>query len=58
MEGHNTTVERSPPYANAETVKLAYRRLARQYHPDINRNKETVLKMQIINQAYSQFLHI
>ncbi len=44
------------PNANAETVKLAYRRLARQYHPDINRDKETVLKMQIINQAYSQFL--
>ncbi|MGD1704274.1 DnaJ domain-containing protein [Dapis sp. BLCC M229] len=45
------------PNANAETVKLAYRRLARQYHPDVNGDKEAILKMQIINQAYSQFLH-
>ncbi len=44
------------PNANAETVKLAYRRLARQYHPDVNGDKEAVLKMQIINQAYNQFL--
>ncbi|NES08306.1 MAG: DnaJ domain-containing protein [Okeania sp. SIO2F4] len=44
------------PNANAETVKLADRRLARQYHPDVNGDKEAVLKMQIINQAYNQFL--
>ncbi|MGD1804337.1 DnaJ domain-containing protein [Dapis sp. BLCC M126] len=45
------------PNANAETVKLAYRRLARQYHPDVNGEREAILKMQIINQAYSHFLH-
>ncbi|NET26804.1 DnaJ domain-containing protein [Okeania sp. SIO1I7] len=44
------------PNADAETVKLAYRRLARQYHPDVNRNKEAISKMQIINQAYQEFL--
>ncbi|NEP80927.1 MAG: DnaJ domain-containing protein [Okeania sp. SIO3B3] len=44
------------PNADAETVKLAYRALARQYHPDINRNQEAISKMQIINQAYQEFL--
>lgn len=46
------------PNADTETVKLAYRRLARQYHPDVNREQQAISKMQIINQAYHQFLQL
>jgi hypothetical protein len=37
-------------------VKLAYRRLARQYHPDINRTASAIATMQAINKAYEAFL--
>lgn len=37
-------------------VKGAYRRLARQYHPDINRSASAIAKMQAINKAYEEFL--
>ncbi|MGK7922113.1 MAG: DnaJ domain-containing protein [Trichodesmium sp.] len=43
------------PNADTKTVKLAYRRLARQYHPDVNGDRQEIAKMQIINQAYNQF---
>lgn len=36
--------------------KLAYRRLARQYHPDINRSASAIATMQAINKAYEEFL--
>ena len=42
--------------ADANTVKLAYRQLARQYHPDINSSSSAIAKMQAINNAYEQFL--
>ncbi|NET61368.1 MAG: DnaJ domain-containing protein [Symploca sp. SIO2E6] len=42
--------------ANLDTVKLAYRQLARQYHPDINRTGTAITKMQAINRAYEAFL--
>lgn len=49
--------------ADADTVKLAYRSLARQYHPDLNSHGSaiaslafSIAKMQIINQAYEEFL--
>lgn len=42
--------------ANMDTVKLAYRQLARQYHPDLNRTQAAITKMQAINQAYEAFL--
>jgi DnaJ-class molecular chaperone len=38
-------------------VKVAYRRLARQYHPDVNHSASAIAKMQAINQAYEQFLN-
>ncbi len=44
------------PQADSHTVKLAYRRLARQYHPDINQSTGAIAQMQMINQAYQKFL--
>jgi len=41
--------------ADINRVKVAYRQLARQYHPDIN-SSATIAKMQAINQAYEAFL--
>ncbi len=37
-------------------VKIAYYRLARQYHPDINRSASAKASMQAINRAYREFL--
>ncbi len=42
--------------ADADIVKLAYRALARQYHPDLNSAVSAIAKMQIINRAYEEFL--
>jgi WD40 repeat protein len=42
--------------AHPDEVKLAYRRLARQYHPDINRSASAISIMQAINKAYEEFL--
>lgn len=42
--------------ADAGTVKLAYRRLARQYHPDLNKTDDATAKMQAINEAYEQIM--
>lgn len=38
--------------ADWETIKTAYRRLAQQYHPDVNDSAEAVARMQAINAAY------
>ena len=38
--------------ADAETVKQAYRRLSKQYHPDLNPDPDAHRIMQLINQAY------
>lgn len=43
------------PDATFEEVKAAYRRLVKQYHPDINSTPEAKTRMQIINQAYREF---
>jgi WD40 repeat protein len=42
--------------AEPQAVKLAYRRLARLYHPDINRSTSAIAKMQALNKAYEEFL--
>lgn len=34
------------------TIKSAYRKLARKYHPDVNKNKDAVDKFKDINEAY------
>jgi hypothetical protein len=40
------------PRAGIDQIKLAYRRLARRYHPDINPSPNAKGRMQEINQAY------
>ena len=42
--------------ADADTVKVAYRRLARLYHPDLNPSAGATAKMQAINEAYEQIM--
>lgn len=42
--------------ADADTVKVAYRRLARLYHPDMNQSADATAKMQAINEAYEQIM--
>ena len=39
--------------ASADDIKSAYRRLAKQYHPDINKTPEAAEKFKEINEAYS-----
>ncbi|MBD2744912.1 DnaJ domain-containing protein [Coleofasciculus sp. FACHB-1120] len=41
--------------ADADDVKRAYRRLGRQYHPDVNPSTNAKAQMQAINQAYATF---
>ena len=38
--------------ANADTIKKAYRKLARQHHPDISKADDASARMQEINEAY------
>jgi molecular chaperone DnaJ len=38
--------------ASEEEIKKAFRRLARQYHPDVNRNSDAEAKFKEINEAY------
>lgn len=42
--------------ADREQVKRAYRDMARQHHPDLNRDTDTTHKMQRINDAYRRIL--
>jgi molecular chaperone DnaJ len=41
-----------PRNASAEELKKAYRRLARQYHPDVNNSTEAEERFKEINEAY------
>ncbi len=41
-----------PRNASAEEIKKAFRRLARQYHPDVNKDKDAEAKFKEINEAY------
>ncbi len=42
--------------ADRQTVRRAYRKLARQYHPDLNRATEAKEQMQQINEAYRRIM--
>ncbi len=44
------------PGADRATIRAAYRRLAMQYHPDVNPSREATARMQEINVAYMQIL--
>jgi hypothetical protein len=44
------------PSDDRAAIKRAYRRLARRYHPDINRSAEATVQMQALNQAYDAIL--
>jgi len=41
------------PSAEPEVIEAAYRRLARKYHPDVNRSPDAAARMALINSAYS-----
>lgn len=43
-------------HVSREGVKRAYRRLARQYHPDIDQTPEATARMQQINDAYERIM--
>jgi hypothetical protein len=43
-----------PPDADWETVRKAYRQLARQFHPDLNTAPDATERMQQINTAYQR----
>jgi hypothetical protein len=45
------------PVRDRELVKTAYRRLARLYHPDVNRSPDATAHMQRLNQAYTAILN-
>src|SRR5438876_5362730 len=38
--------------ASAKEIKSAYRRLARQYHPDVNKDPKATDRFKLINEAY------
>jgi curved DNA-binding protein CbpA len=38
--------------ATQEEIKIAYRKKAKELHPDKNKNKDTTQKFQEINEAY------
>lgn len=42
--------------ADVETIRQAYRKLARQYHPDLNDMPDATERMQQINMAYMQIM--
>ncbi len=39
--------------ADAETVKKAYRKLARKYHPDVSKEADAAARMSEVNEAYA-----
>ena len=47
-------LEIDPDAITQDELKLAYRNLAKKYHPDINKSPEALTMMQIINNAYEK----
>jgi hypothetical protein len=45
-----------PENATPAAVKRAYRKLAREYHPDLNTDPAATIRMQQINEAYEKIL--
>lgn len=45
-----------PAEANREVIRLAYRRMARRFHPDVDDSQEATVRMQVINDAYREML--
>lgn len=41
------------PYANLAAIRGAYRRLAREFHPDVNFAPEATAQMGAVNEAYA-----
>ena len=42
-----------PKNASSEDLKSAFRRLARQYHPDVNKDSDAEERFKEINEAYA-----
>ena len=38
--------------ATKEEIKLAYKKLVRIYHPDVNKSKDAEIKFKLLNNAY------
>ena len=53
MNGDCYSILGVPAAATTEEIRAAYRRLARQYHPDLNTGPEAETRMKEINQAYA-----
>lgn len=49
-------VLRIPPDADKASIRAAYRRLAREYHPDLNESPDATAKMQAVNEAYERIM--
>lgn len=43
------------PNASADDVKSAFRKLSKQYHPDINKDPNAAEKFQSVNEAYKRY---
>lgn len=50
------TVLSIEPNADKAAIRAAYRRLAREYHPDLNQSPDATAKMQAINEAYERIM--
>src|SRR5688572_15373266 len=46
-----------PRSATSTQIKHAYRRLARAYHPDVNRSADATARFKELNEAYTTLTH-
>lgn len=53
MNGDCYSILGVPAAATADEIRAAYRRLARQYHPDLNAGPQAEARMKEINEAYA-----